>query len=282
MSKYYYLIASLPELTLDDSKLNYTIADFKEELYSNLSDSDKKLIDLFYLKFDNANVLKLLKNKDAEIDPRGNYTAEQLLAFISAIKEEEKINPKVFPAYLTTFISEYFTENALEEDNTILEEDKLSALYYEYGMKCDNKFISSWFGFNFLINNILIALTARKYKLEVAPYIVGNTEITEALRTSGARDFGLSNEVEYLDDLVKISETHDLLEREKKLDQMRWEWMEEAIFFNYFGIERIFVFLIKLEMIERWISLDKEKGKELFRNIISELKDEVQIPSEFK
>lgn len=282
MSKYYYLIASLPELTLEDSKLNYTIADFKEELYSNLSDSDKKLIDLFYLKFDNENVLKLLKNKDAEIDPRGNYTAEQLLAFISAIKEEEKISPKTFPAYLTKFISDYFTENALEEDNSILEEDKLSALYYEYGMKCDNKFISSWFGFNFLINNILIALTARKYKLEVAPYIVGNTEITEALRTSGARDFGLSNEVEYLDDLVKISETHDLLEREKKLDLMRWDWMEEAVFFNPFGIERVFVYLVKLEMIERWISLDKEKGNELFRQIISELKDEVQIPSEFK
>ena len=28
-SKYYYLVAGLPELTLEDSKLSYTVADFK-------------------------------------------------------------------------------------------------------------------------------------------------------------------------------------------------------------------------------------------------------------
>lgn len=70
MSKYYYLVAGLPELTLEDSKLSYTVADFKTELYPALSEDDKKLIDLFYLKFDNANVLKLLKDKDAAIDAR--------------------------------------------------------------------------------------------------------------------------------------------------------------------------------------------------------------------
>lgn len=68
MSKYYYLVAGLPELTLEDSKLSYTVADFKTEIYTGLSVSDQKLIDLFYLKFDNANVLKLLKDKEAAID----------------------------------------------------------------------------------------------------------------------------------------------------------------------------------------------------------------------
>ena len=29
-SKYYYLVAGLPELTLEDSKLSYTVADFKQ------------------------------------------------------------------------------------------------------------------------------------------------------------------------------------------------------------------------------------------------------------
>ena len=54
MSKYYYLVAGLPELTLEDSKLSYTVADFKSELYSALSEEDRMLIDLFYLQFDNA------------------------------------------------------------------------------------------------------------------------------------------------------------------------------------------------------------------------------------
>ena len=280
MSKYYYyLVAGLPELTLEDSKLSYTVADFKAELYPDLSDEDRRLIDLFYLKFDNANVLKLLKDKDAAIDSRGNYSAEELAEFISSLKEGDEIVDAMFPSYLSTFISEYF--NATAEDD-FLHEDRLAALYYEYAMKCKNKFVSSWFAFNLTMNNVLVALTARKFKMDIAPLIVGDTEVCEALRTSGARDFGLTGEVDFLDQLVKISETEELVEREKKIDQLRWNWMEEATFFNYFTVERLFVFLLQLEMIERWISLDKEKGNQLFRSIIATLKDEVQIPAEFR
>ena len=280
MSKYYYyLVAGLPELTLEDSKLSYTVADFKAELYQDLSDEDRRLIDLFYLKFDNANVLKLLKDKDAAIDSRGNYSAEELAEFISSLKDGDEVADAVFPSYLSTFISEYF--NTPAEDD-FLHEDRLAALYYAYAMKCRNKFVSSWFAFNLTMNNVLVALTARKFKMDIAPLIVGDTEVCEALRTSGARDFGLTGEVDFLDQLVKISETEELVEREKKIDQLRWNWMEEATFFNYFTVERLFVFLLQLEMIERWISLDKEKGNQLFRSIIATLKDEVQIPAEFR
>ena len=108
MSQYYYLVAGLPELTLEDSKLSYTVADFKTELYPALSDKDKKLIDLFYLRFDNANILKLLNDKDATVDPRGIYSAEELTEFISLLKEGGEVADNAFPSYLSTFISEYF------------------------------------------------------------------------------------------------------------------------------------------------------------------------------
>ncbi|TCO89967.1 uncharacterized protein DUF2764 [Bacteroides heparinolyticus] len=279
MSKYYYLVAGLPELSLEDSKLSYTVADFRTEFYPYLSGEDKKLMDLFYLKFDNANVLKLLKDKDASIDLRGNFSAEELMGYISRMKEGDEVSESVFPSYLSAFISEYFSMSAGDD---VLYENRLTALYYAYAMKCKNRFVSSWFAFNLTANNILAALTARKFKMEVAPLIVGDTEVCEILRTSNARDFGLGSEVEYLEQLVKISETSELLDREKKIDQLRWEWMEEATFFDYFTVERLFVFLQQLEMIERWISLDKEKGSQMFRSMIAALKDEVQIPAEFR
>ncbi|WP_297643062.1 DUF2764 domain-containing protein [uncultured Bacteroides sp.] len=279
MNNYYYLVAGLPELTLEDSKLSYTVADFKTELYPALSEGDKKLVDLFYLKFDNANVLSLLKDKDAVLDARGIYTAEQLADYIARLKDGDEVPDSVFPAYLSSFITEYFASPAEEG---FLHEDRLAALYYAYAMKCGNKFVSSWFAFNLTVNNVLVALSARKFKMDIAPLIVGDTEVCEALRTSNARDFGLAAEVDFLEQLVKISETEELVEREKKLDQLRWDWMEAATFFNYFSVERLFVFLLQIEMIERWISLDKEKGNQLFRNIIDGLKNEVQIPAEFR
>ena len=48
--------------------------------------------------------------------------------------------------------------------------------------------------------------------------VLGNAEVCEALRTSSARDFGLSGEVDVFESLVKISEITELVEREKKLD----------------------------------------------------------------
>lgn len=279
MSKYYYLVAGLPELTLEDSKLSYTVADFKTEIYPGLSVADQKLVDLFYLKFDNANVLKLLKDKEAEIDVRGNYTRVELLEALAAIKEGGETDAKEFPTYLSVFVSGYYDASA--EETTSLE-DHLAALYYAYAMKCGNPFVTSWFEFNLNINNILAAFTARKYKWELSQHIVGETEVCEALRTSSARDFGLTGEVDYFDQLVKLNEITELVDREKKLDSLRWGWMEDAIFFDYFTVERIFAFLLKLEMIERWMALDSEKGNQLFRSIIEELKNEVQIPAEFK
>jgi hypothetical protein len=232
MSNYYYLVAGLPDVTLDDGKLSYTPTDFMEEIYPRLSPHDRKLIDLHL-------------RKPQETD----------------FSEEER---------------------ETWESEKVLLDDRLAARYYETGMKCDNAFVASWFEFNLHMNNVLTALTARKYNMDVAPLIVGQTDVCQALRTSGARDFGLSGELEYWEQMLKISETDELLEREKKIDQLRWTWMLDAAFFHYFSIERLFIFLIQLEMIERWLSLDKEKGSQLFRSMISRLKDEVSIPQEFR
>ena len=282
MSQYYYLVTGLPELSLEDNKLSYTVSDFKTEFYPQLSKEDQKLVDLYYLKFDNENLLKLLKDREAVIDPRGNFTADQFVAVFKQFDEEGIISsPGSLPPYIIKFIQAYLTQQEAGVTSEILVEDWLAGLYYEYAMRCSNDFVSSWFEFNLNANNVLVALAARKYKMPIAQLVVGDTEICQALKTSNARDFGLTGELDYFDQLLKISETEDLVEREKKVDQLKWKWMEDKTFFDYFSIERLYVFLLQLEIIERWISLDKDKGNQMFREIIDSLKDEVRVPTEF-
>lgn len=278
MNTYYCLVAGLPDISLDDGKLSYSVSDFKAELYPDLSAQDRKLIDLFYLKFDNMAILKLLKNKDTVIEDKGNFSAEELLQLIEAVREGDTPDKK-YPSYLVNFVSQYLQ---LSQDELYRADDLLAALYYSYGMSSNNAFIASWFEFNLNLNNILAALAARKYKMEVSSVIVGATSICEQLRTSNARDFGLNETLEYFEALQRIADIEELVEREKKVDMLKWKWLEDESFFHYFTIERIFVFLMQLEMIERWISLDKEKGNELFRKMIQDLKNEVQIPEEFR
>ena len=264
MDAYYYLVAGLPDISLEDGKLSYTVDSFKSEIYPDLSDKDKNIIDLFYLKFDNDNLLHLLKDKEYVVKRNGNFSSDELLSLIDTIKDGD-IPDRKYPSYFSKFISEYL---ALAPEDAYRASDMLTSDYYSYAMRTKNSFVSAWFEFNLNLNNIQSAISARKYKIDVASTIVGDTDVCEMLRTSNARDFGLGDTLPYLENIQRISEIDDLLEREKKVDQLKWNWMEDESFFNYFTVERLFVFLLQLEMIERWISLDKDKGNELFRALI--------------
>ena len=277
MSAYYYLVAGLPDIAFDDGKLSYSIDDFRSELYPDLSDKDRKLTDLFFLQYDNNNLITLLRDKDACVGRQGLYAADELLQMIDKVKNDDVLEGK-YPSYFQSFIVDYLS---LPEEEHYKAQDLLAAYYYDYAMKCGNSFVSSWFEFSLNMNNIQAALAARKYKYEVADVIVGHTEVCDLLRTSNARDFGLNEVIGYFDAVQRLTEIEDLVEREKKVDLMKWNWLEDESFFHYFTIERIFVFLIKLDIIERWVSMDKEKGSELFRKMIDALKDDVRIPDEF-
>ncbi len=279
-SNYYCTVAGLPDITLDDTKLSFTVGDFKEELYPELTLKDRKLLDIFYLQFDNRNLLALIKSENTEpvFDSSGNFSSDELEELVELVQNGEE-SVKGFPAYMVDFLVAFYAKKEEEVANW---EDRLSVGYYNYAMKSNNQFISSWYTFCLHLNNIQLALASRRHGISYAETIVGNTEVCEAIRKSNARDFGLSAELPYMSDLLKLDEMVDLVERERKTDLLKWEWMEEASFYDYFSLERLFVFLLKLEMIERWISLDKIKGNQKFRAIIDSLKNDVQIPEEFK
>jgi len=165
----------------------------------------------------------------------------------------------------------------------ILPYDYLSSLYYNYAMDTSNQYISSWYEYNLLLNNLLVVLIGKKHKVDYTRLIVGNSPLVDELRKSYSATFGL-DEYDSLDiaSLEKLLDDHNFMEREKKLDAMRWNWLEEHSFFHYFSIERLFVYLNQASMIERWQGLNSELGDRKIRDIISSLKSEVKVPVEFR
>lgn len=269
MSNYYCLVAGLPELAFDGSKAPFTVEKFREEVYPFLEKEDARCIDLFFMAWDNANILLLLRDgADSLLERKGCYSKEQLLEIMAAAKEGDPRRSDV-PEYMYDFLEYYYVN---EERTDILWEDNLALRYYAYAMKCGNKFISEWFDFNLNVNNILVAVLARKYKLNIETCVLGDGEVAEAIRTSGARDFGLTGVLDYLEAVIRISENEKLQERERMLDDMRWNWLDDNSVFDYFTVERLFVFLQKLDIIERWAVLDAEKGMQRYKELIDELK----------
>lgn len=271
MKKYYALVAGLPNIAFDDSKITYTVNSFKEEISDLLGDSDKQLIELFFFKYTNSNLLAYLKNSECLLDPRGQMSAEDLAEFIHAAKGQDTYRNNNTPPYFNMFVQGYLEE---KQADAVSWEDQLASLYYEYASRCGNQFVASWFEMNLNINNILAAFTCRKYDMDKYQYIVGYNEVAQTIRNSNARDFGLSDLVgDYLPELQRIIEEPDLFERERRIDLLKWNWIEENIFFHYFTIETVFAYILKLEMIERWVTLDKRTGELMFREIVKDLKE---------
>ena len=253
MANYYYIVAGLPDISFDDSKAAYTVAQFREEVYASLSASDRKVMDLLLLE----DTCRLL------------------------IKDRENFEPTdAMPQFIGAFLRELKDESWREK--AAFAEDRLWGLFYEYAMASSNGFVRSWYEFNLNLNNIMTAITARKYNLDIQKVIVGGGDIANALRTSGARDWGLSQELDYFEDVARLTEEDDLSQRERKADQIRWRWLEENTFFNYFSVEKLFSYMVRLGMVERWSDLDKEKGQQLFRELIGTLKDQTSVPAEFR
>lgn len=269
MSNYYSFVAGLPDVSLETIQSSLTVAGLKEEFYREISSKDQQLLNLFFLQYDNANILSLLKDKEATINPNGVYPLEDWQEYIKEVQEVD--NPQVsdIPSYFAEFILAYLNEQPLFEN--LLWEDQLSVLYYDYAIKKGTPFISEWFLLNLNLNNILSGLKARELKMDLQTVIVGDNEVADALRTSSQMDFGLNQLIEYYPQILRINEEPHLQEREYKLDLFKWNYLEEQTFFEYFSIDKVFAYLLQVNMIERWMQLDVEKGKLFFNKMVQEM-----------
>ncbi|HOG20104.1 MAG TPA: DUF2764 family protein [Salinivirgaceae bacterium] len=278
-NQYYYFIAGLPDFDFDSMKLPFTVEEFKVMLEDEIKAKDMRLLDKYFLKYDNDNLLSFLKNKESEQNPMGNISREELEETLSQIKEDLPLKNSKIPAYYEVFMRTWLDEEAHNENKQW--EDLLSSLYMDYGIEVKNSLMSHWYELNLNIGNLLSAIFARKYGLDVSQVIVGNNHVAKIIReNSNMRDFGLSQELEIYDTVVRLSEEEEVYERERKIDKFRWDWLEENTVFDYFNIEYIFAYLCKLQILERWVKLNAEEGERIFRELIDNLKSDVTIPEE--
>jgi hypothetical protein len=274
--KYYYLVAGLPDLIPDDKKLVFTSVDLRNHLQDELHPDDYELVKLFYLPWDHENLVKLLFNEKFEWDERGNYSPE----IMEQLADKKQLpDASLFPSYLTDFVDTYHDDE--EDFNKARAIKLLTEGWYNYLQSSENEFVSSYAYYRQNMANIMLALNGRKHDIPFEDAIIGDNEITLALKKSRSRDFGLANEINDIEQLIQIFETENILERELKLDKHLWQFLDEITFFNYFTIERVLAFALKLFIVERWYALDKEKGQQIFKQLLDELQSNFEFPEEF-
>lgn len=278
MANYYCMIAGLPDIDLQDAKPGMTVEQMREQCEEQLTSQDKKLLFYFFLHTDCINLVKLLKNPEANIDQWGNFTREQLQDLITSATELN-FNVHRFPAFMSIFAREY----AFNKDKAdYFPEDEIAFQFLNYAIRtCPNRMMRRWYKLNLDITNILTAMLARTQGWSIGNFVKGEGEVQEMIRENKTKDFNLAHELEYIPQLMKIVEEDDPVRKEKMIDAFKWVWLDERTFFEPFSMEAVFAYLCKLQMQERWAKLDVEQGKETFQRIIDNLRGEARVPDEF-
>ena len=177
-------------------------------------------------------------------------------------------------------LNELLDEHLSASDKVLLDllRVPIDAETLEQGLQADNRFVRAWFAFNQDMNNVLVAQICRKHGFDVKQQIVGQGEVAEQLRTHATqKDFGLNEVDGDFQAILALAQIEDLMEREKAMDAIRFEWLQERTEFDYFSAEMVFAYYMEAVMLHRWSMLTVEEGEKVFRELVADMKKGIKI-----
>lgn len=263
---YYSLVAGLREYALDADTKGFNATEIVAEILEELSASDASAVRLMYAYYDCENLIARRASR-AAYNPLGNIAAEELDDELSSPKRVAKPMARVIRAY-----ADPEGEFAEGLDMTQSFEKSLLAAYYEACRSSKSRFLREWAEFDRTLRNVSAAAVARSVGRPIDSVTVGEGEVVEQLQRSSAADFGLRGEVAYIDAVIAaVNDEQNLLEKEHKIDMVRWEQALELAGFDYFNINAILSYLARINIVARWSLLDAKRGREMLQRIMVEL-----------
>ena len=263
---YYSLVAGLREYTLESDTKGFDAREIVDEILGELSASDAAAVRLLYGYYDCENIIASRAGR-AAYNPLGNLSREEIAEELESPQHTPKAVQEVIRRYTATESEE--TEGA---DLTIGFEKALWTAYYDVCARSKCRFIREWTAFDRTLRNVSAAIVARAAGRKVDEVTVSKGDIVEQLQRSSAADFGLRGEVTYLDAVIAaVNDEQNLVEKEHKIDLVRWEQASELASFDYFNINAILSYLAKINIVARWALLDVKRGREMLNRIMAEL-----------
>ncbi|MCF0175268.1 MAG: DUF2764 family protein [Bacteroidales bacterium] len=141
-----------------------------------------------------------------------------------------------------------------------LSAEGLDASFYREAASCRNSFVRDWFAFDLAVRNAKVRYLNSQLGRPADKDVViledeaSVPEFAEAAKTASVLASG------------------DILSRERGLDDLYWAKASELTTFDYFNLNTVLAFLAKASIIRRWLLLDEETGRELFKKLVEEVR----------
>ena len=77
-------------------------------------------------------------------------------------------------------------------------------------------------------------------------------------------------------------DNYNLVELERGLDLIIWHFLDEAVTFDYFSLERVISYMLRLMIVERWSKMSSESGRKVFMEMVDRFRKSFQFEEQFK
>ena len=186
-----------------------------------------------------------------------NY--EYLIAGLPVLSSDWSANPHLSARALINEIRSLSSDRDNALFDTLLsgyEEENFTPEFYRSVLKHPNAFIRGFFRFDLNLRNAKVRYLNR------------------CLGRPSDKDIFLEDEEDFEEagEVRSVLYRRDLLEREKGLDNLMWEKIGELNTFDYFNVSALLGYIAKLKIIDRWLSLDEETGRNMFRRLVEEIR----------
>ncbi len=137
--------------------------------------------------------------------------------------------------------------------------ERLDAEFYAAALQHRNRFIREWFRFDLDLRNLTVAYLNES---------LGRAFDQDQVLLEGRQ----TEEFPEREAAEQILNCGDILKRERGLDELRWEKIDEITILDSLDLELVLGFVAKLKIIDRWLQLDPESGRQLFRRLVEDIR----------
>ena len=189
-----------------------------------------------------------------------NY--EYIVASLPVLRPEDSRSDNVNAGALIAEIREQLSgrdQAVLDQLLAGYDAGQLTEDFYRQILRHKNRFLREWFRFDLDLRNATVGYL--NHQLHRAPdhdkILLEEREVEEFPELEAAE---------------RILRGADILQRERGLDELRWHKVDEITLLDYFDLETLLGYVAKLKIIDRWLQLDPDSGRALFRRMVEEIR----------
>ncbi len=253
MHNYYFVAASLPELKLGE-RPEISFEELVYRLTLNLSKEDLEKTVVLRRYIDILNIRALLLEEP--LDSRGNLTEKEL--------DEALLLETFFPQYVFDYLNQYE-----DKKDQIRNFSSLLIRYFTEEMKGQEGFLRKYLAFEREWRLVVAALRAKKLKSDITRELqfedFTDPLVADILAQKDMEQYEPPAEYQDLKEQIHAC-GDDPWALFKTISEYRFHKIEEMSGYPLFSIDWILGYMARLILVEQWVELDEEKGKNILEN----------------